>query len=126
MRVEFNAEHEALHTALQGIIKPLLSPLDFSRFTGQEEIPADQAWVDKIPTPRFLEILDDIAEIFDQYIQQGTDIAYRWQMVRDNLRACHFYLSVRSILIRPLISPTWLHAPQTLSLIHISEPTRPY
>ena len=111
VRVEFNAEHEALHTALQGIIKPLLSPLDFSRFTGQEEIPADQAWVDKIPTPRFLEILDDIAEIFDQYIQQGTDIAYRWQMVRDNLRACHFYLSVRSILIRPLISPTWLHAP---------------
>lgn len=32
-------------------------------------------------------------------------------MIRDRLDACHVYISSQDILIRPLIPPTWSHAP---------------
>ena len=36
---------------------------------------------------------------------------YPWSIIRDHLTACHLYLSPQDILIRPLIPPTWSHAP---------------
>src|SRR5262249_11347827 len=39
------------------------------------------------------------------------DQKYRWRMIRDHLNACQLYVSSSEIMIRPLIPPTWAHAP---------------
>jgi hypothetical protein len=103
-------EHSALHTALCGVLKPLLEPFQFARLSGQGESIADRIWVDKIPTPQFSGIQDEISEVLDAHVSD-LDLAYPWSMLREHLHACQLYLSSQEILIRPLIPPTWTHAP---------------
>ena len=111
LRVEgSNPAHAALHTSLRGALKPLLDPLDFARLSGQLGNTNNLTWVDKIPTPEFVKIASEVAEILDQHTQ-NMDLKHPWSMIRDHLRACHLYISSQDILIRPLIPPTWTHAP---------------
>lgn len=111
LRVERNNHaHRVLHTALLGVIQPLLEQGDFVRVSGQENNLTDFAWVDKIPTPEFVKIAGEITAILDEHVH-GTDLSYPWSMIRGNLHSCHLYLSSQEILIRPLIPPTWTHAP---------------
>lgn len=105
-----NENHAPLHDALGIILRPLLDPINFTRLTGQWESITDKAWVDKISTPDFAKIRSEVSEILDEHVK-GTDLAFPWSMLRDHLHACHLYLSSREILIRPLIPPTWTHAP---------------
>ena len=111
LRVErSNPTHAVLHTALRGVMKPLVGPLDFPRLSGQRDDTTDLTWVDKIPTPEFVNVANEVAEILDTHVQD-TKLEYPWSMIRDHLRACHLYISSQEILIRPLIPPTWAHAP---------------
>ena len=111
LRVErTNPAQATLHTALQGVIKPLLAPLDFARLSGKSNSPTDLEWVDKIPTSKFIEIANDVAEVIEAHAQD-TELTYPWSMIREHLHACHLYLSSQDILIRPLIPPTWSHGP---------------
>src|SRR5260221_9071040 len=36
---------------------------------------------------------------------------YPWRMIGEHLNACQLYVSSSEVLIRPLIPPTWAHAP---------------
>lgn len=111
LRIERAKEgHASLHTALANILKSLLDPMNFTRLSGQWESITDKVWVDKIPTPAFAEIRAEVSEVLDTHVE-GTDLAYPWSMLRDHLHACHLYLSSHEILIRPIIPPTWTHAP---------------
>ena len=113
LRVERNnQEHTALHSALCGIVKPLLDPSDFARLSSHWTYTDtdDSDLVDKISTPDFSKIANDVAEVLDVHTQD-TDLAYAWSMIRKNLQACHLYLSSQEFLIRPLIPPTWTHEP---------------
>lgn len=95
-----------LHSALSEIFKPIIGNFNYARLTGRAESLADISWVDKIAGPRFAEISEDVAEIIETHVD-GTDLQYPWKMLRENLKGCQVYLSASSILIRPLIPPTW-------------------
>ena len=41
----------------------------------------------------------------------AKDVKFTWPLLRDHLQACQIYLASREILIRPLVPPTWTHAP---------------
>ena len=111
VRVERGKPHHAvLHSALCGIVKPFLNSVNFTRLSGTWDSIADKVWVDKVPSPVFAEIRDDVTSVLDEHVE-GTELSYPWSMVRDHLHGCHMYLSSQDILIRPLISPTWTHAP---------------
>jgi hypothetical protein len=105
--------HAALHTALRGVLKPILDPTNFARLCGKWDSPADRAWVDKIPTPRLAELRHQIVEVVDTHAEEITElpVKYAWSMIREHLEACQVYLSTQEIFIRPLIPPTWAHAP---------------
>ena len=51
-----------------------------------------------------------LIEVIDQHVE-GSDLQYAWRNLRERLHACHLYISSSEILIRPLIAPTWSHAP---------------
>jgi len=104
------AEHKALHTALRNVIKPYLDMTTFSRLEGRWDSAADRRWSDKLPTPEFAAVRGEIAEVLDAHVG-NTDLRHSWSMIRGQLPACHLYFSSQEILIRPLIPPTWMHAP---------------
>ena len=103
--------HASLHTAIRGILKPFLDPTNFTRLCGKWEGPADRSWVDKVPTPVFAEVRDQLIEVLDTHANGISEVKYPWSMIRDHLAACQIYLSSQEILMRPLIPPTWSHDP---------------
>lgn len=111
VRVErMNPEHAALHTALRSVIRPYLDLTTFSRLEGKWDSKADRRWADKLPTPQFQEIQNEIADVLDAHVAE-LDLRHQWSMIREHLSACHLYFSSQEILIRPLIPPTWMHEP---------------
>ncbi len=101
--------HKALHAALASTLKPHLSMLDHSRLTGNWKTASDAVWIDKLPTPILAEIKDELVAILEVHTA-GTDLEYAWSLLKESFQACHIYIGSRSILIRPLLPPTWSHA----------------
>ncbi len=100
--------HKALHAAVCGVLKPHLSNIDYSRLVGLGDSSADASWVDKIPTPILCEIRDDLVEILEAHIGNSS-LKYAWSKLKDHVDSCHLYVSANSILLRPLVPPTWAH-----------------
>lgn len=46
----------------------------------------------------------------DEYTKDQPSLKFTWSVLRDNLPACHVYLSTKSILIRPTVPPTKTHS----------------
>lgn len=105
-----NPSHLATYVALTNIFKSHLDPVSFSRLINEAESPADLSWVDKIPAPVLYRTHDEISEVLDASVGD-SDLKHAWSMLRGNLRSCHIYLTPKEIFIRPLIAPTWTHAP---------------
>ena len=103
-------DYDVLHASLCNVLKPYLDPTNFARLSGEWESITDKAWVDKLPTPDFAEIRKQVVAVLDEHVG-GTHLEYPWSGLRDHLHACQLYLSAHEILIRPLILPTWSHAP---------------
>jgi hypothetical protein len=107
-------EHAALHAALANLFQPLFDATDFGRLIGEiDDNLADAAWVEKLPTPAFASIASEFVGIVDQHVGPIEDLRYTWRLLRDNLHACHVYLTPQQIYVRPLIPPTWTHTPFT-------------
>jgi hypothetical protein len=105
-----NDEQKNLHTALRNVLRPHLDLTTFAHIEGKGESAFDRNWVDKLPTAEFAAIQGELIEVLDSHVAD-TDLRHPWSMIRDNLPACHLYFSSQEILIRPLIPPTWMHAP---------------
>lgn len=102
--------HSTLHNVILAILQPYIGSALYTRMTGEWDSPSDLSWVDKIPTPVLLKVHDELVDVLDAYTKD-TDLRYPWNMLRNNLKSCHIYLSVSEIVIRPIIAPTWdLHA----------------
>lgn len=107
-----NTSHKPAFDAICGLIRPYLNPTNFSRLTGSWESPLDKTWTDKIPVPVFDQFRSELIGILDEYTS-SSGLKFAWSMLRGNLDACSMYLSTKGVLIRPLLPPTWAHAPFT-------------
>jgi Rad3-related DNA helicase len=105
-----NEDDEALFRAIAGALKGVLSETNYQRLTGEGDSIDDVTWVDKVPTPQLAELSGELRAAIAENIGDGEQ-QYRWRMIRDNLNACQLYVSSSQVLIRPLIPPTWAHAP---------------
>ena len=111
LRVDrYESGHEALFAALAGVFKPLLDTHFHARLVVDSLSAQDRVWVDKIATPDLLSVADDLRAVFDEHVQ-NLDLRYKWMVMADHLEACQLYISATEILLRPLIPPTWSHAP---------------
>jgi hypothetical protein len=104
-------DYASLHSALSGIFKDHIPGLSYRRLTGDWEDSFDATWVDKLPTETVLELTERIVDAVDAHENVTDKVKYTWPLLRDHLHACHIYLASREILIRPLVPPTWKHAP---------------
>lgn len=111
MRI-LRGEQEELYEAVAGVFLNQLSWADQQRVRGGAKSAWDRNWVEKIPTPKFAERIPELIDLLDTRLAEDwTELGFGWRMIRDHLYACHFFLNPREIFIRPLISPTFSHAP---------------
>ncbi len=110
VRIE-RQNHPTLHKAMQGVLRSVVDPTSFMRLCGTWQHPSDSLWVEKVPSPASEECRDEMVSVLDVHSEDLPDIKHPWSMIRDHLDACHIYFSTQEILIRPLLPPTWTHAP---------------
>ncbi|WP_216635620.1 DEAD/DEAH box helicase [Croceicoccus bisphenolivorans] len=101
----------SLHAALAGIIRPEISSQSYARLTGDWQGPLDATWVDKLPSETVIALSPQLISALDMHHTASAELRFTWPLLRDHLAACHIYLASRQILIRPLVPPTWTHAP---------------
>lgn len=102
--------HSALHQALCNLLERHITPTNLTRLRGTWEDVVDRTWVDMLPSPVLAQIEDELTEILDAHTTDNK-LRYPWSLLRGHLDACHMYLSPRDIMIRPLLPPTFSHAP---------------
>ena len=102
-------DDETLFRSLAGVVKDSLHSTAYAKLVGENSTDA-ASWVDKIPTPHLATIVDELHSAINEYMD-GAAQRYAWRMIGDHLDACQMYVSQSEILIRPLVPPTWTHAP---------------
>jgi hypothetical protein len=110
IRIGRNEEHATLHQALCTLLAPYLSATDLTRLRGEWEDVVDRTWVDMLPVSIFQKIKPQLIEILDVHTA-NINLSYPWSLLRSHLDACQIYLSSQEILMRPLLPPTFSHAP---------------
>lgn len=100
--------NKSLFEGITNIIRSEIDEITYDNLVKESD--SSMQWVDKIPMPNFARISNHIRTFIDESISQ-SDEKFSWSIIKDNLHACHFYMSSREILIRPLIPPTWAHEP---------------
>jgi hypothetical protein len=103
-------ESQGLFLAASGVLKAVFTQSDYARLTGNGRNLGDTTWVDMIPTHKLVEIEGELRAAISENIGDNK-LRFAWRMLSDHLRACHVYVSLSEILIRPLIPPTWTHGP---------------
>jgi hypothetical protein len=106
----YREAHSPLFTSLTSLLRNVLPYTDYSRLTSRQDSHWDRAWIDKLPTPTFYDLIPEIVSLIDTHAID-SELRYSWGLIRDHLHACHFYISLYEILIRPLIPPTNTHQP---------------
>lgn len=99
------------HAALISVLRPYLTKREVDRLTGVWKDAFDVGWVDKLPSPIFRRVQQDVYDALQASIGRDSANRFSWNAIKDNLPSCHIFLSSRSIVIRPLIPPTWNHSP---------------
>ncbi len=106
----FEKEDEALFMAVAAVLKPIINARNYIRLTGHWRGVDDASWVDKIPNHQLLEIAGELRATIAANVGESAH-RYAWKMLEDHLHACQLYVSSSEIMLRPLIPPTWSHAP---------------
>lgn len=105
---KYDPMHESCYKAICDLLKPHLDHITINNMIDNEQ--DDRDWTDMLPVSIKSKIENDLINLLDEY-SRDTDLSYPWKLIRANLDACQIYLSSRAILIRPLIPPTFTHAP---------------
>ncbi len=102
---------DVLFNTFISILKDHIPISDYTRLTKESVGSFDTAWINKIPTPIVLRLHDEIVAALDNNVRPGSDLFFKWTVLRDHLQACHIYFNSEAFLIRPLIPPTNTHFP---------------
>lgn len=104
-------DHIVLFNTLVSAIRDVVSPEHYSRLISTSNSFSDLQWVEKILTPYLhSSVSSELIALLDEQTK-GKTLRHPWSVLRDHFFACQMYLSVNSILIRPVIPPTRTHPP---------------
>lgn len=106
----FEETDNALFQAIAGVLKSVLPAHNYARLTGDWGGIDDVAWVDMIPNHQLTEIAGELHATITANVDDTTH-RHSWRMLSNHLHACQLYVSSSEIMLRPLIPPTWSHAP---------------
>ena len=67
--------------------------------------------IELIAGTSILKYREAIRNLLDEKLEEKTSPWYAWNAIKDHFAACNFFISWDSILIRPFLPPTQIHAP---------------
>lgn len=103
--VKIDAEaHKATYQEVLAALRPSLSESQYRVITDESEYAA----VELADVHTHADVLTNITSVLDDAIE--SSIRYPWTVIRNNLIACLFFVSVREVVIRPITPPTHTHA----------------
>lgn len=111
MSIQKSGAGASLFSAVSGVLKKVLGSADYERLSGSGQSSEDMHWVDKVPSSDVASISEELKSVIDVNVGESEGVKFKWGLLRDHIRACQIYLSVKEILIRPIIPPTWTHHP---------------
>ena len=79
------SDHQAIYEAVATVFLDLLSCADQQRVRRGDSITNwDQHWVEKIPTPKFLDRIPELIKVLDTRLaDDDSDLPFAWKMIRD-------------------------------------------
>jgi hypothetical protein len=110
----WRSEYQDVFNAIAPIFKSAMHLHIYHRFSSVSKFPSDKYWVDKIPTPLFHQMVDDLQSTIDANVG-NSDLKWSWLRIRDHLKACQCYIAPQELLIRPLLPPTTTYRPMTVA-----------
>ncbi|WP_123102156.1 DEAD/DEAH box helicase [Acidithiobacillus sulfuriphilus] len=115
--VRIDAEdHQDVYQEVLAALRPSLSESQYRVVTDEAEYVA----VELADIHARADVLTNITAVLDE--AKEPSIHFPWTVIRNNLIACLFFVSVREIVIRPIAPPTHTHAPfsETKQRIYMS------
>lgn len=115
--VRIDAEdHQAIYQEVLAALRSSLSESQYRVITDE----AEYAAVELADVHTRAEVLTNITAVLDD--AHESSIHFPWTVIRNNLKTCLFFVSVREIVIRPIAPPTHTHAPfsETKQRIYMS------
>ena len=103
MSIQKTGEGALLFRAISDVLKKVLTASDYARISGSGQSSEDMLWVDKVPSSDVYSISDELKGVIDSNIGESEIVRFKWRSIRDHIRACQVYISVKEILIRPVI-----------------------
>ena len=97
-----------LFDELAAIFGNLLPKDDAARMAEAPRALSDSLWTQLIPAPLLWPHVDAITAVLDQ-AEAGTDLYFRWSVLKGHLRACQVFVSPHEVLFRPVLPPTFSH-----------------
>lgn len=82
---------------------------DISKYTDWD--PTKAGIIELVSAAAIRRHINAIRDLLDESLKENTSPRYAWNVVKDHLTACNFFISWNSILIRPFIPPTQIHLP---------------
>jgi len=101
--------HGDLLKAIFELFTPDLPPW-FVDLLRRAESPAEIR-VELLPGPYFRSKLSALRDLLNSHLSKRESAWYGWRSLEAHLHACNLFLSVHSILFRPIIPPTHTHPP---------------
>lgn len=127
-------ENETLYKLILNLIRDILPEGEYEKFISNEPLPSDLGFVDMVAQPLLqdkfsalhdiirnnINMLEESISNMDNdekriWIRILNKVKYPFSFIGDNLEACQIFISYKSILIRPLISPALTHNPFSLA-----------
>lgn len=107
-----NEDTVHLHSAVASVIKQAIPQATYARIMGLTRDVDDASWVDKLPTHLLAVLAGELGAAIGGHVGDMRE-RFAWKSLAGHLNACQLYMSATEIMIRPLIPPTWSHAPFT-------------
>lgn len=102
--------HEAMFLSALSVLKESLAETDYQRVRSDNPDHWDERWIEMVPGPKF----DRVVAALEGFLDANCDVdehRFAWGRLKGHLSACNLFLTPREILIRPLVPPTFTHAP---------------
>jgi len=102
--------HEAVFLGALSMLKDAISETDLARLRSNNQDHWDVRWIELVPGPKFDLIASELEGLLDTHCTDHEH-RYAWGALKGHLAACNLFVTPREILIRPLVPPTFQHAP---------------
>jgi hypothetical protein len=106
-RMEYPEVYKRLYSALRGVIPASLQrPIE-----AHSGSPTEKSSVDLVSTIMAADHFNALRDAMGEVLTRNDDPYYPWQVLSQNLDACHIYCSSTAIEVRPVIPPALTHRP---------------